>query len=783
MADPIRIGNFFSSFDTEAVIAQLTQARQGVLRQMDVKAATATAKKTSLAGIQAKFSAFLAKIDALANARSVSGKTAQVTGTGVGAAASPTAILGSFTVDVTKLATGTKATGTAITAGLDATLPMSGSNFAITPSNGTYTIGTATGGSKTLTVGAAVADAASLLSASNFEVTPTSGTFTIGTGLGSAVITVDTATQSLNDVITAINAAGVGVTATLTNDANGRADKITLTAATDITLTAGTSNFLTATNLVTASGTTTRVSTAAFTKQMSLNQVIADINAAGVGVTATVTNDGLGKPNLLSLSSTMGNIDVGNATDSSNFWTATNLMTSPPGAARASTQSIARMNLTAKMNVATWDGGAPNAGAQSFVINGVTINYDAANDSLGDVINRIGSSATGVTARYDPTADTVTLQQTQTGSLAITLADNPGGNLLTKLGLLSASQTSGSNAEYKIDGGAVQSAPSNTTTLANGVTLTFSALSSGTPATVSVTQDTASALAGVKAFVAAYNDIMTAIDSATRADSSKTNNQSGVLSGDVSLRQLKSTLRAMVTGMGTNVGGNFAALGQIGLTTGAVGSAVGTTNSLQLDETKFKNALATDPSSVQAVLSAFTLTATLQPGGTSSISGMTGTYTGTEAGTYTISDDGAGHLWADFQPAGGGATSGRAATVTAGGTDTSLISGMTLTIGGVLAAGSHTITVAASRESPLRRLRNIVDTAAGTLGTLQKRGEAFANIAKDIAARETFIQARIDAEMAVLRKKFAAMEQAQARAQQTSSALTQMAAQLTASKN
>lgn len=778
MADPVRIGGFFSSFDTEAVIQQLTLAREGVLRQLDIKSTTITAKRTTLGTVQSKFAALLAKINALVAPASVGAKSTQVTGTGVTAAATPSSTLGTFTVDVTKLASSTTHAGTAISTAIDAASPMNLANFGVIPTNGTFTIATATGGTRTFYVGGAAVQSASLLNASNFATAPASGTFTITTATGGSVqLTVDVATQTLDDVITAINATAIGVTASISADASGKMNQITLTSTQGaITLGNGTdtSNFLTATNLLSSSGTTTRVSSTAFTKQASLNEVIADINAGGIGVTASVTNDANGKANILTLTSTQGDISLGNGGDTSNFLTATNVIASAAGTTRASTQSMARLSLSAKLNVAGLDGGAPAAGDHSFTLNGATINYNVANDSLTDIINRINASAAGVTARYDSAADTIRLQNNKTGSLTITVADDgAGGNLMAKLGLLAGTQTLGGNAEYKIDGGATQTSATNTVSTASGVTLTFSALTGATPATVTVTQDVNTALTTVKGFITEFNSVMTAIDAATKADGSKTNNQSGVLSGDATLRQLKSDLRNIVTGAGINVGGNFVTLGQIGFNWGAVGAAVGTTNTLQLDETKFKNALANDPASVQAVLNALTLTASLVPGGTGSITGMTGTYSGAEGGTYAISDDGAGNLTSVFTPANGGPKVTQTATVTAGGTNTSLIPGMTLSIAGVFQAGSHSITVSATSQSVIRRLKDFADVAAGAGGVLQKRQDAFAEVTKDIAQRRSVIEERISREMDGLRRKFAAMERAQARAQAVQSALEQ----------
>lgn len=778
MGNPVRIGGFFSTFDTESVIAQLTQARQGVLIKLDSQGRNADQKKATLSTIQGKFTALMAKLTALLSQNSVTGKTATVTGTGVAAAAGPNAALGTFAVDVLKLASTTQASGSSITTPIDAASPMDKSNFGTIPSSGSFTIATATGGLQKFTVGGTVAQTATLLNASNFAIAPTAGNYTISTATGgSATLTLNPATQTLADVVTAINGTAVAVTASITSDTNGRANILTLTSAQgDITLggVGDTSNLWTATNFTASAAGPTRASLNPFTKMMSLNQVISEINGSAFGVTASITNDVNGKANLISLSSVSGAINLGNAGDTSNFLTATSLIASPAGTTRVSTQPMARLNVSAKMDTAAFNGGVPAAGSHSVTINGVSIAYNAATDSLLDVMGRVNSSAAGVSLRYDSQTDSVKMQQVKTGSLAVTLADDgAGGNLLAKLGLIAATQTLGANAEYKIDGGATQFSPTNTVT-SSGTTVTLSAVTTpGTPASVVVAQDSTTAVANVKAFVTEFNDVLAAIDAATKADGSKTANKSGTLSGDSSLRILKSTLRGIMTSTGLNVGGTISTMNQIGLSFGAVGSALGTTNTLQFDETKFKDALTNDPASVQSVLSAIKFSATLAPAGTGSITGITGTYAGSAAGTYRITDNGLGTLTSVFTPTSGAAAISTTAPVLAGGTDATLIPGMTLSINAVLAAGAHTITVSPSSQSVVQRIKEFVDLQAGLGGVLQKRQDTYAAVSKSLDARKLQIQAHIDAEMSTLRKKFARMEQAQARAQGIQSQLTQ----------
>ena len=787
MSDPIRIGGFFSTFDTEAVISQLTALRMRAVTQLEIKSAKASGKKSAIATVQGAVTAMLAKINALANANSVSGKTATSSGTAVAASVTPSSSIGSFTVDVTKLATASRLAGTPIAGPIDATKSMNESNFGTIPSRGTYTISTAGGGSKTFGIGGANVQNAALLSASNFDMAVTSGTFTLATETGgSATITMDAATQTLDDVITAINNAGIGITASIANDQYGHANRITLTSAQGaITTGSGTdtSNFLTATNLLAADGTTTKTSSADFTKMMSLNDVIADINASTLGITASITNDAQGRANILTLNSAQGNISFGNGGDTSNFLSASGLLTSATGATRSSAAPLSRMNLTGKLQDVAWAGGTPAAGDHTIVINGASIAYNAANDSVTDIINRINASEAGVQAKYDSLSDTIKLQNAKTGPLSITVADDgAGGDLAAKLGLLGGTFTDGENATYSIDGGATLSSASNSVSY-NGVGLTLNSLTSGSPVTVTVAQDSSNAAAAVKAFVAEFNNVVAAIDKATKADGSKTNNTSGPLSGDATLRQLKSDMRSMVTSMGVNINGSFTTLSQIGVSFGAVGSALGSTNTLQFDEAKFKQALSDDPAGTQALLSALTLSANLQPGGTGSISGLTGTYTGANAGTYTIVDDGLGVLTSTFTPSNGGPAVTTTANVSANGSTTILIPGMTVQVGPVLQAGTHTISVAASSQSVIQRLKQFSEVQAGAGGVLQKRQDAFQKISDDIAKRIDQVTERIEREMEVLRKKFAAMERAQAASQNLIQQLQQTANRISNTKS
>jgi len=778
MADPVRIGGFYANFDTEAVISQLTAIRMNKVTLLENKAIREGQKKSALAAIQTSIGSLLSKLNTLSGAASVSGKSAVSGNTAVTVATTPSSLLGQFTVDVTRLASSSRLSGTSFAAAIDSAKPMNESNFGTVPSNGTFTIATATGGSKTFGVGGGAVQSSALLNANNLQLAVSSGTFTIATATGgSSTLTIDATTQSLDDVIAAINGSGVGVTASITNDEYGHANQVTLTSTQGaITLGAGgdTSNFLSATNLLSSDGTTTRTSSAAVTKTMSLNEVIADINASSIGVTASLTNDGQSRANILTVTSTQGNISFGNGADTSNFLSATALLTSATGTTRSSATQLSRAGQTSKLQDTAFLGGTVAAGDHNLVVNGINVAYNAATDSLIDVVNRINGSEAGVVARYDSVTDSIKFQNSKTGALTLTVADDgAGGDLASKLGLIGATFTAGETAAYSIDGGPSQESASNTVAY-NGVSLSFSALTNGAT-TISVTQDATGALGAVKGFVTEFNNVLAVIDKATKADGSKTNNTSGPLSGDASLRTLRSDLRSIVGSAGLNINGTYTTLSQIGLSFGAVGSAIGSTNTLQLDEAKFQDALKKDPAGTQALLSSLTLAAGIDAGGTSSVTSLTGTFTGSQAGRYSITDDGLGTLTSVFTPANGGPAVTTTATVTANGGTTLLIPGMTVNVG-ALQAGTTTVTVAPSSQSVVQRLRQFTEIQSGAGGVLQKRQDAITAVTTDIADRIDKVQERITNEMEVLRKKFAAMEQAQARAQGIIATLQQQAA-------
>ncbi|MGH2632670.1 MAG: flagellar cap protein FliD N-terminal domain-containing protein, partial [Tepidiformaceae bacterium] len=143
--EPVRIGGFYSSFDTQAVVKALSAAAQAPITSMQHKQDLLQQKSLIIARLQTEIATLLSNANRLLLPDSVSGKTATVTGTGVSASATSSAAAGAFTVAVLQIATGTTASGSALTAALDSASPLNASNFGIAVTTGTFTVKTAQG--------------------------------------------------------------------------------------------------------------------------------------------------------------------------------------------------------------------------------------------------------------------------------------------------------------------------------------------------------------------------------------------------------------------------------------------------------------------------------------------------------------------------------------------------------------------------------------------------------------------------------------------------------------
>ncbi len=293
--------------------------------------------------------------------------------------------------------------------------------------------------------------------------------------------------------------------------------------------------------------------------------------------------------------------------DTSNFLSLMNLSTVQgtvaPGGALTSSTGVGVVQPAQLLNAAalatpitsTTNDGAGNL-TGSFAVNGVSIAWNAGTDSVNDVIGRINSSSAGVTAQYNSATDALVLTNKTTGQAAMNLQDTTG-NFLQAMNLqpdTTGAQALGTSASLTLNGKTTVTSP--TSTFSNVVPgLSITALTQGQTATLTVGPDTAGVTKQVQAFVDGVNKVLGDINLTQQKDS--TSGTYSSLLGDPVLNSLKDRLITTITGALTS-SGSYQSLQDIGVTTGIVGSAAGTTSTLHLDTTKLAAALTANPSAV-----------------------------------------------------------------------------------------------------------------------------------------------------------------------------------------
>ncbi|TAJ19695.1 MAG: hypothetical protein EPO65_05985 [Dehalococcoidia bacterium] len=779
----ITFGGLASGLDTNSIIEQLMSVAQRPITLAQRQRNTIETKSAAIGKVASALSALQTRVQTLNTTNTYRTRVANVLAATadankVSVSAAPGASVGGFTLNVTALATATKATSAqAAGSAVDVNAPLDQSGMSPTVSAGTFSInGTAftidPATAEALTSAASIGattTAAQTLSTAGLDITPAaSGTFTVN---GETITWADS--DTINDVIGYINASAAGVTAsfdtntkqfTLTHDTLGTGQVIT------IADTSG--NFLEAMKLVNGGGGVIGTATAG-TDMPSLSDLVADINGAALGVTATVENDAWARPNLLQIAGASP-VQLGSAADTSNFLRAASLLSSPTGNTRISQRGLGGLDITSDLTDSRLSTALTQA-TGSFKVNGVSFDYDSAVDSISNIISRINSSSAGVTASYDPFADGLTLTNNATGAIAVGV-ENVAGNFLTAVGIIGATQSIGGNAAYSIDGGATRYSTSNVIDDAlTGVTITVRDTTSQA-VKVDISVQTQNVVDAVTQFVSSYNDANKVMGDLTKYD--PTGKANGILFGDGTVRQIQTNIRRPVTSAVAGMTGSIRSLSDVGISFGAVGSAVGSTDTLVFDSAKLIAALKSQPEAVAKLFTAFSPAASLVAAGTGSIASLSGTPTqATKSGSYSVVSTGTGALTATFTPNDGSAAVTTSGNITAGGTNTSLIPGVTLTGKPVLVAGTDTIAITATQQGFAKTLFEYIGVLTKTNGMLTARTDEMSTTMKDIDEQITKMQARLDVREQQLVKKFSQMESTIARMQSQQQALTKMQAQ------
>jgi flagellar hook-associated protein 2 len=786
----ITFGGLASGLDTNAVIDALMDIQRRPIETQQIRREVELQKRQALEQVGSSFSTLLGSIEALTDASTFTTQGTSVLAhtddSGkVQASASGNAAIGTFDLDVVQIATATRArSSSAVGQAIDSTVSLDQAGFVDGFVPGTFTINsteftiaaaTATTIESATAIGTGV-DASALLNAAGFDLAPSAGDFQIN----GVTISFDETVDTLNDVMTRINQSAAGVTASF----DVATDQFTLTAKTDgpglLTLSDTSGNFLESVELIDGGGAKIGTETDG-TDLISLDDVVLMINLAGAGVIASIENDGSGRPNIMRIADDPGNgaqsVQLGAGSDSSNFLDVTHLLESPGTTTRDGVRGMGGSLVGEALADARF--ATPPIATGTFEINGVSFDYDAASDSMSKLITKINQSTAGVTAFYDPFDDALVLSANDTGSTAIQL-DDVSGDFLAQTGLLAATQTIGANAEFQIDGGPVRYSNSNVISDAvAGVTLTFNDTTTQS-VSVEVFHDSSTAVSAAEGFVEAYNDTATLIDQLTTFVE---DGENGLLIGDGTLRRAEQSLRSLMTGSAFGISGTLRTFSDAGISFGVVGSEVGATNQLVLDAGKLNAALDENPDAVAQLFSTFGASATLEAGGSGSLASISGTpTTATKAGVYTISSTSSGQLNVTFKPDDGSTSVVQTGSIAAGGTNTTLIPGVTLTAAGTLVDGSDTITIAATERGIGLALRDYVSSLTRAGGTFETRDDEFQARIDSIADQIERLEERAEAREAQLIRQFTALEVTIGRLQGQQEALAGMVAQLSANR-
>lgn len=279
---------------------------------------------------------------------------------------------------------------------------------------------------------------------------------------------------------------------------------------------------------------------------------------------------------------------------------ATATSTAAPGSHTIVVTSLAKnQRQVTDTGVASAD--ALNFNSGSIVINGgatpVTVTIAEGQNSLNGIAAAINASGANVTASVinDGSANPYRLVVTGKDTTNYTfnfagLTTAPAAPTGTPYANPTITQTgptyqAGAAASFSVDGVAITKTSNTVSDVIPGVTLTL-LKDGGATTTVTVGNDVAGVTKKINDFVGAFNAAMSQINK--QSDYNASTKQGGVLSGDSTLRTVKSQLQSILTTPVSGVTGIYSTLSQIGIKTDY------TNGTLTIDSTALANALASN---------------------------------------------------------------------------------------------------------------------------------------------------------------------------------------------
>lgn len=256
----------------------------------------------------------------------------------------------------------------------------------------------------------------------------------------------------------------------------------------------------------------------------------------------------------------------------------------------------------------------------------INITIDSSNNTLSGVRNAINAANAGVTATIiddgsaSPYRLLITASDAGTENV-FTITDNlSGGQALGIVGMQTAE-----DAQFVVNGVAITKSTNTISDVIDGVTLTLRQ-ETVSDVRIDLETDTDSIVDSLKELITAYNDVSSFINAQFQYNTSL--ESAGVLSGDPTLRSIQSKLQYQVLQSIDNQFTIFSVTSQIGLNFNREGG-------LELDEAKFREALAENFTDVAAFL-----LGDGTPSGGATVTDNRVSYTGrtaaTQAGTYAV---------------------------------------------------------------------------------------------------------------------------------------------------
>ncbi len=305
-------------------------------------------------------------------------------------------------------------------------------------------------------------------------------------------------------------------------------------------------------------------------------------------------------------------IVIGSSSDEANFASVLGLIKDEESGNYSSFSSISAISTSDKLAEVFGESvkGTFTIGNQEFTVD--------ENTTLKSLIGNINSKTdAGVNAYWDASAGQLVLKSKAEGAFNINIeagtsdltdilgftASEVDGEGQKTSSLVKGTQVLGDYARLNINGTDIISSSNTVTSDISGIeglTLTLHSVTKENdegfkePATVSVSQDSDTLLSAVKSFISSYNNAIETIDKNTASGET--------LYGETSLTSLRNNLRRNATAAVENT--DLKVLANIGISTGEATNSTDTSgvNKLQINEEKFKKALAENPDAVKQLL-------------------------------------------------------------------------------------------------------------------------------------------------------------------------------------